>query len=106
MKVCRENIAFLLAFHKQSQKNLAAHIGIDQSHVSHFLNSRPLSRPSIRVRSGKRASDEFWISSSKFERIAEFFGVELWELFRDDLPEKVVEKHGVPVLRAAKRSKK
>lgn len=101
MRVFRQNIAFLLAHERRTQRALAAYIGVSTSHLSHVLSSRKKpqgtrkSEPE-RVRTrvpGKRPSVDN-LSASSFDAIAAFFNVELWMLFRDDLPQMVTAAEG------------
>src|SRR5215207_10802527 len=96
MMVFRQNIKFLLKFDRRTQVSLAEFLEVDKTHLNHFLNyqEHKKRKPSADVKAGKRKTDGRWLSASYFDAIAAFFGVDLWMLFRDDLPVQMARERG------------
>ena len=65
-RLISKNVRKLRTAHNMTQEDLASAAGIDRSYVSEIENER------------------FSISVDQIEKLAEVFGVEIWEMFHPD----------------------
>lgn len=69
--IVSKNLRRLREVHRMTQEDLAAAAGVDRSYVSEIEN------------------DKFSISIDLLDKLAEVYGLELWELVHPDTAEKV-----------------